>query len=76
MVDSSAVENKADLPTSVTAVSRLINEYFFPGGGIWKPMSVKAPDREQAEAIYKAKRDPVSPVEKKVEESETETNNA
>jgi hypothetical protein len=57
------VQNKSDLPTSMRAVSQLINEYFFPGGGVWKPMSIKAPSREQAEAIHKDKREPVETVE-------------
>ena len=73
IIDSSEAQNKAaDSPTSLKAVSSLINEYFFPGGGIWKPMSIKAPSREQAEEIHKAKREPITSAEpEKVEESET-----
>jgi hypothetical protein len=56
-------------------VSVLINEYFFPGGGIWKPMTVRAPNREQAEEIHKAKREPLTPAEPGKVESEKETNN-
>jgi hypothetical protein len=67
-----SAENKGDMPTTIKAVSTLINEYFFPGGGVWKPMSVKAPNREQAEEIHKATREPVSPAPEKVEQ---ETNN-
>jgi hypothetical protein len=64
-IDGSEAANKAaDSPTTLRAVSTLINEYFFPGGGIWKPMTIKAPSREQAEEIYKAKREPVTPEEK------------
>jgi hypothetical protein len=75
-IDGSEAQNKAaDSPTSLKAVSTLVNEYFFPGGGVWKPMSVKAPNREQAEEIHKAKREPVTPAEAKVEEEEKETNN-
>ena len=58
---SEAATKAADSPTSLRAVSALINEYFFPGGGIWKPMNIKAPTREQAEEVHKAKREPVTP---------------
>lgn len=73
MIDNSAVENKeADSPTTLRAVSVLISEYFFPGGGVWKPMTIKAPSREQAEETYKAKREPITTAEpEKVEEPET-----
>lgn len=56
------VNKAADQPTVVTAASVLLNEYFFPGGGIWKPMSIKAPNREQAEEIHRAKREPIEKV--------------
>jgi hypothetical protein len=74
LTGAEANNKAADSPTTLRAVSALINEYFFPGGGIWKPMSIKAPNREQAEEIYKAKREPVTP-EGKVEEEEKPTNN-
>jgi hypothetical protein len=62
---------KADTPSTVKAVSQLINEYFFPGGGVWKPLTIKAPNREQAEELYKAKREPVTPEVEKVGSKET-----
>jgi hypothetical protein len=71
MDGSEALNKAADAPTNVVAVSQLMNEYFFPGGGVWKPMTVKAPNREQAEEIHRAKREPIEP--EKVAE---ETNNA
>jgi hypothetical protein len=72
MMSPDEVKNKAaDTPTSQRAVSQLMWEYFFPGGGIWKPMTVKAPNREQAEEIHKDTREPIAPAEEKVEESET-----
>jgi hypothetical protein len=74
MMDGGASSNKADEPTTIRAVSVQKNEYFFPGGGIWKPMTVIATTLGQAEAIYKEKRQPVSP-EEKVEEEAKETNN-
>lgn len=64
MVDGSASVNKADSPTTVKAVSPMFNEYFFPGGGVWKPMSVKALTIEDAQETYRQKREPVSPAEK------------
>jgi hypothetical protein len=70
MIESSASENKAaDSPTTVKAVSFLMNEYFFPGGGLYKPMSIKAATREQAEAAYREKRESIT-TEEKVEKKE------
>jgi hypothetical protein len=70
-----ASNKAADSPTSLKAVSTLINEYFFPGGGVWKPMSIQAPNREQAEEIYKVKREPVTPAEGGKVGDSKETNN-
>ena len=74
MMNGESSVNKADTPTSVKAVSPMFNEYFFPGGGRWKPMTVKAITREEAEEIHRAKREAVSQQETKVEEKK-ETNN-
>jgi hypothetical protein len=71
MMDSSA-NKAADSPTSVRAVSQLVNEYFFPGGGVWKPMSIKAPNREQAEEIHKDTREPITAEEKVAEPTNNE----
>jgi len=35
----------------------VLQEYFFPGGGIWKPMTVRAATREEAEEIHRKKRE-------------------
>lgn len=70
-IDRSQAVNKADLPTSAIAASALINDYFFPGGGIWKPMTIKAPNLEQAQEIHKAKRQPLTPEGKVEADSET-----
>jgi hypothetical protein len=75
MDGSDAVNKGADSPTSLKAVSSLINEYFFPGGGIWQPMAIKAPSREQAEEIYKAKREPITSAEPGKVEAEKEISN-
>lgn len=75
MISSEAENKAADSPTTLRAVSVLINEYFFPGGGIWKPMTVRAPNREQAEEIHKAKREPLTPAESGKVEAEKENNN-
>lgn len=72
-ISASEAENKvADSPTSVRAVSQLVNEYFFPGGGVWKPMNIKAPNREQAEEIHKDTREPVTADEKVAEPTNNE----
>ena len=68
-------ENKAvNPPTTIKPVSPKMNEYFFPGGGRWKPMSVMAVDLTEAEELHRVKREPVNQEETKVEESK-ETNN-
>lgn len=75
MDGSASVNKSADSATSIKAVSGLMNDYFFPGGGIWKPMTVRASTREEAEQTHKQRREPVSPAEtEKVEESK-ESNN-
>jgi len=68
-MDGSASVNKADQATTQNPISQLMWEYFFPGGGVWKPMTVKAPNREQAEELHRATR---VPVEAKADET---TNN-
>jgi len=76
MDGSTSVNKAADSPTTIKAVSQLINEYFFPGDGVWKSMTVEAPNIEQAEEIYKAMREPVNPVkEPEKVEAEKESNN-
>lgn len=69
MVNGSDAENKDVQPTTVIAASVLENEYFYPASNGYEAMSVRAATREDAHAIYLAKRKPVSP-EGKVEESE------
>lgn len=73
MVDEA--QNKADVPTSVKAVSPMFNDYFFPGGGVWKPMTVKALTREEAEAIHRQKREPINPAEPEKVGEQNENNN-
>jgi hypothetical protein len=48
-----AKNKSADTPTTAIAANKLENDYFFPGGGVWKPMTVRAPSREQAEEIHR-----------------------
>ena len=69
-----AMNKSADTPTSVKAISPMFNEYFFPGGGRWKPMTVKTLTREEAEEEHRAKREPVNQEETKVEEKKETTN--
>ena len=75
MTGEATVNKAEDTPTTLRAVSAMFNEYFFPGGGKWKPMSINATTREEAEALHKAKREPVSKEEPKVEDNEESTNN-
>jgi hypothetical protein len=64
-------ENKsADDPTTVKAVSLNMNDYFFPGGGAWQPITVRASTLADAEAIHREKRQPRETPEK-VEAQET-----
>ena len=76
ILNSEASVNKADAATRVTAATRLTQDYFFPGGGKWKPMTIRAADLQEAEEIHRRKRDPVSPAEaaEKVGESKETIN--
>ena len=56
-------------PTSLKAVSVILNEYFYPEANGFKAISVTAANREEAEAIYLDKRVPVEL--EKVEAKET-----
>ena len=76
MDGSDSVNKAADSATTVKAVSPMFNEYFFPGGGVWKPMTAKALTLEEATEIHKQKREPVSPaIEPEKVEVQKESNN-
>jgi len=62
-MDGSESVNKADMPTRITAATSITNDYFFPGNGIWQPMTIRAYDRIEAEATHKLKRQPVAQTE-------------
>jgi hypothetical protein len=67
---SDVVEGKQiPQPTSLKAVSVILNEYFYPEANGYKAISVTAANRAEAEAIYLDKRVPVEP--EKVEAKET-----
>jgi hypothetical protein len=70
MVSGADVENKDVQPTTVKAASQLENDYFFPEANGYQAITIRAATREDAHAIYLAKRKPVSP-EEKVDESES-----
>jgi hypothetical protein len=70
MIEKSDVENKDVQPTYSRAASVLENDYFYPEANGYQAMTVRAATREDAHAIYLAKRKPVNP-EEKVGESET-----
>lgn len=66
---------RKDEPEKVTirAVSRIKNEYHFPGSGIWEPLAVVASTIEEATHIWKERRVPVAkPEEPPAEEKKTE----
>ena len=67
MVEGSA--NKEVQPTSIKAVSVLENEYFYPQSNGYQSISVRAATKQDADAIYLARRKPVAA--EKVGESET-----
>lgn len=60
-------ENKDVQPTTVRAASVLENEYFYPEANGYQAIAIRAATREDAHAIYLAKRKPVSPAEKVAE---------
>lgn len=68
-ITADQVENKDVQPTTVRAASVLENEYFYPEANGYQAITIRAATREDAHAIYLAKRKPVRPV--KVDESET-----
>lgn len=69
-IDGSETANKDVQPTYSRAASVLENDYFYPEANGYQAMTVRAATREDAHAIYLAKRKPVSP-EEKVGGSET-----
>lgn len=72
MIDGADALNKDVQPTTIKAASQLENEYFYPESGGYQAISIRAATREDAQAIYLAKRKPVSPEERS---DESETNN-
>jgi hypothetical protein len=72
MIDQANVEQKDVQPSFARAASVLENDYFYPEANGYQAMTVRAATREDAHAIYLAKRKPVTPEEKVVE---SETNN-
>ena len=70
-------ENKmmdaADSKDEVTfkAASGVMYDFFFPGGGKWKPVTVRAESREVAQQLWEARRVPVNEEPK----AEEKTNN-
>jgi hypothetical protein len=54
--------NAADPQDGVTfkAASGVLYDFFFPGGGKWKPKTVRAQTREEAQQYWEAHREPVA----------------
>jgi hypothetical protein len=67
MIEGTGVENKDVQPTTVQAASVLENNYFYPEANGYQAITVRAATREDAQAIYLAKRQPVQ-AEEKVDE--------
>ena len=65
------VENKDVQPTYSRAASVLENEYFYPESNGYQAITIRAATREDAHAIYLARRKPVTP-EKVAEETNNE----
>jgi hypothetical protein len=63
--------NAADPQDEVTSKA-VLYDFFFPGSGKWKPKTVRAETREEAQQIWEANREPAQPEE---ERSVSETNN-
>lgn len=70
MMSNEDAQNKNVQPTNVIAASVLENDYFYPEANGYKAVTVRAATREDAQAIYLAKRQPVTP-EERSDESET-----
>jgi len=68
MVDG-ADNKQVPQPTSLKAVSVILNEYFYPAANGYQAICVVASNKEEAEKIYLDKRVPVQP--EKVEAKET-----
>lgn len=64
--------NAADPKDEVTfkAASGVMYDFFFPGSGKWKPLTIRAESREVAQQMWEEKREPVN-----AEERSVETNN-
>ena len=45
-------ENTKELPQTMRAVSPAMNEYHFGGGGVYKPVSVRATSIYEAQLLY------------------------
>lgn len=50
------------------AASGVLYDFFFPGsGGKWKPLTVRAQTREEAQQFWEANREPAQPEERSEE---------
>ncbi len=66
-MNSADAENKDVQPTYSRAASVLENEYFYPEANGYRAITIRAATREDAHAIYLARRTPVSPEPKVAE---------
>jgi hypothetical protein len=70
MMSSQDADEKDVQPSFSRAASVLENDYFYPEANGYQAITVRAATREDAHAIYLARRKPVNP-EEKVDSSET-----
>ena len=54
------------------AASGVLYDFFFPGSGKWKPVTVSAESREVAQELWEKNREPVN---QEVKDEEKQTNN-
>lgn len=72
MMDGGDTVMKTVEPTTITAVSVLENEYFYPASNGYKAISIRAATKADADAIYQRRRQPLNPpaLEEKVDDKE------
>ena len=54
--------NPSDDEVTFKAASNLMYDFFFPGSGKWKPVTVRAESREVAQQLWEKYREPVAEI--------------
>lgn len=68
--DMASPEPKDDV--TFTPASGVMYDFFFPGSGKWKPVTVRAESREVAQQLWEAHREPVQSASAEVKTEEKE----